>query len=80
MSNKKASYGICSVCSTAIIYPGLDGYKCESCGWLKVSEVALTLKKAAALAERTQNKSKANAVGQNSGISKISPIIALDSS
>ncbi len=56
-----SAYGQCPVCEAPIVYPGLDGFKCRDCGWLKVTEVALAIKKrATALAKYTkQNSAKA---------------------
>jgi hypothetical protein len=56
-----SNYGQCPVCEAPILYPGLDGFKCRDCGWLKVTEIALILKKrATALAKYTkQNPPKA---------------------
>lgn len=41
-------YGICLVCDAEVQFPGLDGYKCSQCGWLKLTEISLILKKRAA--------------------------------
>lgn len=59
-SSKKAQtllarYGICAVCEAPVQYPGLDGYKCGVCGWIKVSEIALLLKKREEAKQRAVN-------------------------
>jgi rubredoxin len=46
-SGKKAAdeYGSCPICTAPKEIPGLDGFKCVSCGWIKESEVQLLVKK-----------------------------------
>jgi hypothetical protein len=58
---KKAPYGQCPVCVSPIVYPGLDGFKCVECGWLKTSEIALIQKKRALLARSTKQSLTSNA-------------------
>lgn len=64
----KAPYGQCPVCVSPIVYPGLDGFKCSDCGWLKVTEVALIQRRRAAQARSTKQNftSAAGVVSLNS--------------
>lgn len=45
--SKKSPYGKCPICEREVVIPGLCGYKCISCGWIKQFEIALLLKKQA---------------------------------
>ncbi len=51
---KRFSYGLCAVCEAPVQYPGLCGYKCSSCGWVKMTEIAMLLKKSKK--EKIRNK------------------------
>jgi hypothetical protein len=54
---KKASYGQCPVCVSPILFPGLDGFKCSECGWLKTSEITIAIKKRTARVRSTKQDS-----------------------
>lgn len=46
-TSKLFPWGHCPVCDGKVVYPGLDGFKCAGCGWLKNTEVEMLLRKQA---------------------------------